>query len=134
MAMRSKSETRNKKRRIQRRGIRVAFIRPVMVQLPSGETLSGHSVLLSSGGIGIRTVREIKKGTDVKLFILIQTRWFEVPGRVIYHRPAKKMSSLTQMVESGVAFFSTATGSQLWQLSRVIMDDVKESELDQSIE
>jgi hypothetical protein len=101
----------------QRQGNRVAWVRPVLVVSEIGDTLLGHTVLLSMGGVGIRLVGDIEKGENVRVFFMIEQHWHEFEAKVAYCRPATN-NQYKHLKEVGLAFTESNAVSRLWLLGK----------------
>ncbi|MBN1354815.1 PilZ domain-containing protein [bacterium] len=96
-----------------RQSSRTQWIRPVVIETDVGNTLLGHTLLLSMGGAGVRVAGMLSKGDEILLHVLIDSRWQKLKARVVFVKTPKE-PQFKSLTEAGLAFSKRSAGSQLW--------------------
>ena len=113
-----KNSNSKKANRTRRRSTRIIWIRPVLIGLENGLMIFGHTILLSSAGVGLKISGDVKKGQVVELYVLICSKWHPIPGKVVYFRKNGKNDS-QDLAECGIAFQDPSLGSYLNELTQI---------------
>ena len=102
---------------VRRAGTRVKWLRPVIIKSESGTAWFGHTVVLSVNGVGCRVINEVTKNEQIKLFILIDSAWRCVPGKIAFckRNPRDDYNALYDM---GIEFENPNMGSIVWAFGK----------------
>jgi PilZ domain len=111
------SRMNKRKAKVKRRSSRIKWIRPIIIETEIGNTILGHTSVLSFGGAGLRTAGHVSKGEEISLHILIDSKWRNVKAKVVYLKKFKE-PGLKSIYDVGVEFAGGSIGSHLWLLSK----------------
>jgi len=103
-------ESKYKDRRQVRR---ISLVHPVIIETEYGNTLLGHTVTLSMGGAGFRTVDQLMIGEKVIVNVLINSMWWKIPCKITYKKTIKH-HLFKNLKDFGAVFIDKEIGSWLW--------------------